>query len=124
MRRTSDDRGRHSARRITCRGRACSAAATPTSTSRRRVTHQQGHGARRYLERFARRAALYVGDDRTDEDVFALDLPGLLSVRVGPAARLAARAFFMRDQTGVDRLLDADLDARQAPTRELGHLDR
>ena len=64
----------------------------------------KGTALERYLERFARQSALYVGDDRTDEDVFALDLPGLLSVRVGPR-RTSRAAFFIRDQTEVDRLL-------------------
>lgn len=50
-------------------------------------------------------AALYVGDDVTDEDVFAHDQPGrLLSVRVG-ASRASAAPYFLRDQREVDALL-------------------
>jgi trehalose 6-phosphate phosphatase len=50
-------------------------------------------------------AALYVGDDITDEDVFELDQPGrLLSIRVGQTRRSAA-AYYLRDQREIDRLL-------------------
>jgi trehalose 6-phosphate phosphatase len=49
--------------------------------------------------------ALYVGDDVTDEDVFELDQPGrLLTVRVGES-RSSAAAYFLRDQSEMDRLL-------------------
>ena len=47
--------------------------------------------------------ALYVGDDRTDEDVFAL--PQLVSVRVGAAPDSKAR-YHVRDQEEVDDLLE------------------
>lgn len=65
--------------------------------------------------------ALYVGDDTTDEDVFALDQPGrLLSIRVGrnPDSRAA---FFVEDQRQVDALLEALLEERAAlPRRAAG----
>ena len=49
--------------------------------------------------------ALYVGDDLTDEDVFALDQPGrLLTVRVG-VSRSSAAAYFLRHQREIDILL-------------------
>ncbi|HEY5678057.1 MAG TPA: trehalose-phosphatase, partial [Myxococcales bacterium] len=48
-------------------------------------------------------AALYVGDDRTDEDVFAL--PEVVGVRVGAALDSAAR-YQVRDQDEVDDLLE------------------
>ena len=49
--------------------------------------------------------ALYVGDDLTDEDVFALDQPGrLLTVRVG-ASRSSAAAYFLRSQREIDTVL-------------------
>lgn len=49
--------------------------------------------------------ALYVGDDVTDEDVFELDQPGrLFTVRVGES-RASAAAYFLRDQSEMDRLL-------------------
>jgi len=49
--------------------------------------------------------ALYVGDDETDEDVFALDQPGrLLGVRVGERAASHAD-YYLRGQREVDALL-------------------
>jgi trehalose 6-phosphate phosphatase len=49
--------------------------------------------------------ALYVGDDVTDEDVFALDEPGrLLSIRVG-ASKSSAAPFFVKGQREMDALL-------------------
>lgn len=56
--------------------------------------------------------ALYVGDDQTDEDVFALGEPGwLLTVRVGacPASRAA---YCIRAQEEIDELLAALLRLR------------
>jgi trehalose 6-phosphate phosphatase len=50
-------------------------------------------------------AALYVGDDETDEDVFgAVDPERLLSVRVGAAAKSRAK-FCLKHQGEIDRLL-------------------
>ena len=72
----------------------------------------KGTALEHYLARFERDSALYVGDDRTDEDVFGLDLPGLLSVRVGPR-RTSRAAFFIRDQTEVDRLLQTLVEIQQ-----------
>lgn len=48
---------------------------------------------------------LYVGDDDTDEAVFALDLPGVLTLRVEPSQTSAAM-LFLRDQREVPRLVD------------------
>jgi len=49
--------------------------------------------------------ALYVGDDETDEDVFALDQPGrLLGVRVGEKAASHAD-YYLRGQREIDGLL-------------------
>jgi len=49
---------------------------------------------------------LYVGDDDTDETVFALDLPGVLSVRVEPGGNTAA-ALFLREQREVLTLIQS-----------------
>jgi trehalose 6-phosphate phosphatase len=58
--------------------------------------------------------ALFVGDDVTDEDVFALDQPGrLLTVRVGEARGTAA-SYFLRAQREIDRLLTRLVNLRQA----------
>ncbi|MGH7206721.1 MAG: trehalose-phosphatase, partial [Nitrospiraceae bacterium] len=48
--------------------------------------------------------ALYVGDDDTDEDVFSLPDPRLLTVRVGKKTTSAAR-FFLKSQTEITQLL-------------------
>lgn len=69
------------------------------------VRIDKGTALRKHLKALKRRAALYVGDDRTDEDVFALDRPDLLSVRVG-RKRSSRAGFYLRDQVEVDRLLE------------------
>ena len=64
----------------------------------------------RHLMRHARNsAALYVGDDATDEDVFRLHEPGILSVRVGRAANSAAD-WFIEDHLAIEPLLDRLLE--------------
>lgn len=56
--------------------------------------------------------ALYVGDDETDEDVFALDQPGrLLGVRVGERAASHAD-YYLRGQREIDLLLRLLIRAR------------
>ena len=56
--------------------------------------------------------ALYVGDDETDEDVFALDQPGrLLGVRVGERAASHAD-YYLRGQREIDALLRLLIRAR------------
>lgn len=47
---------------------------------------------------------LFMGDDVTDEDGFALDDPRLISVRVGRRVTTAAK-YFVPDQRSVDRFL-------------------
>jgi trehalose 6-phosphate phosphatase len=50
--------------------------------------------------------ALFVGDDLTDEDIFALDQPGRLqTIRVGASRQSSAR-YFLRSQTEIDVLLE------------------
>jgi trehalose 6-phosphate phosphatase len=68
------------------------------------------------LEAARRRArcdtALYVGDDDTDEDVFALQAPGrLLSIRVGRRAGSQA-GYYLRDRDELDVLLTFLRDLR------------
>ena len=56
--------------------------------------------------------ALYVGDDTTDEDVFALDEPGqLLTARIGLNAESGA-AYYLEAQPEIDALLGLALAAR------------
>ncbi|MBI3072763.1 MAG: trehalose-phosphatase [Deltaproteobacteria bacterium] len=69
------------------------------------------------LERERRRlgcdTAIYVGDDRTDEDVFELDQPGrLLSIRVG-ATRNSQAAYFIRSQREIDEFLRLVIEFRR-----------
>lgn len=53
---------------------------------------------------------MFVGDDSTDEDVFAIDRPDeVLTIRVGPSRRSAAR-YHLRDQREIDTLLRALID--------------
>jgi trehalose 6-phosphate phosphatase len=57
--------------------------------------------------RFACDTAVFVGDDETDEDVFALDQPGrLLTIRVG-RSRSSAASYYIRAQAEIDALLRA-----------------
>lgn len=61
--------------------------------------------------------AIYVGDDQTDEDVFALDQPGrLLTVRVGRKA--ASRAeFYLKAQADIDAFLRVLIGLREKWTQ-------
>lgn len=66
-------------------------------------SHDKGDAVARLLRRASRRAAVFVGDDATDEDAFRH--PDVaLGVRVGRSARSAAR-FYVPRQRDVDELL-------------------
>lgn len=67
--------------------------------------HNKGTALKRHLTDLGCGAALYVGDDRTDEDVFSLDMRDLMSVRVGHKWGTHAR-YFLRSQGEITRLLD------------------
>jgi trehalose 6-phosphate phosphatase len=54
--------------------------------------------------RLGRDTVIYVGDDETDEDVFALDACEILTIRVG-YKRTSRAAYFIRDQRRIDALL-------------------
>jgi trehalose 6-phosphate phosphatase len=73
----------------------------------------KGVALERVRARLACDTALYVGDDETDEDVFALGPPDrILSVRVG--ARGASRAAYcIRDQLQIDALLEVLIELRR-----------
>ena len=60
----------------------------------------KGDALRALIAAAQRDAVLYVGDDDTDETVFGLHLPSVLSVRVEPANDSAA-ALFLHDQREV-----------------------
>lgn len=65
-------------------------------------------------------AALFVGDDTTDEDVFSLgESAGVLGVRVEPDASSRA-PYFLRDQGEIDGLLAWLLEVRGPSLRALG----
>jgi trehalose 6-phosphate phosphatase len=55
--------------------------------------------------------AIYVGDDDTDEDVFALADADLLSIRIGRSRRSAAR-YYLKSQAEIDALLQCLAGAR------------
>ncbi len=74
----------------------------------------KGDAVRELLERGGLETALYLGDDVTDEDAFALGRPAVVGVRVGPGRTQAP--FRLGDQGDVDELL-ARLGALRAPAR-------
>lgn len=77
----------------------------------------KGVALERERERLHCDTALYIGDDETDEDVFALDEPGrLLTIRVG-AKRASAASYFVRGQSSVDELLEALVELRRKNKR-------
>ena len=68
--------------------------------------------------------AVYVGDDETDEDVFALDQPGqLLSIRVG-RKKSSSAAYCIRSQAEIDALLRSLLAYRSGPAAVRGRRAR
>jgi trehalose 6-phosphate phosphatase len=72
----------------------------------------KGLALERVRVRLACDTAVYVGDDETDEDVFALDRPGrLLAIRVG-RKRGSSAAYYIRTQAEIDLLLDRLLALR------------
>ncbi len=82
------------------------------STSFPRDAPHKGMALERERERLRHDTAIYVGDDETDEDVFALDQPGrLLTVRVG-SNRLSQASYFLRNQAAVDEFLETLLSFR------------
>jgi trehalose 6-phosphate phosphatase len=77
----------------------------------------KGLALEREQERLGCDTAIYLGDDVTDEDVFALRRPGrLLAVRVGRKA-VSAAPYYVRGQRDVDRVLRILVRLRPAPRR-------
>ena len=64
----------------------------------------KGDALRALIDETKRPNALYVGDDETDEAVFGLHLPSVLTLRVEPSGDSAA-TLFLRDQREVLTLL-------------------
>jgi trehalose 6-phosphate phosphatase len=76
-----------------------------------RVPHK-GEALQRLLRLEAADAALYVGDDDTDEDAFRMTLPvPAFMVRVGRSRRSGA-GYYLRNQREIDRLLQTLAAAR------------
>lgn len=59
--------------------------------------------------RTGKRAAVYVGDDENDEDVFRLGEESLLTIRVGEDENSAA-LYYLKNQAEIDRMLRHCLD--------------
>jgi trehalose 6-phosphate phosphatase len=70
----------------------------------------KGRAVLRLLQHTSSAAALYVGDDATDEDVFRLHEPRILSVRVGSEGDSAAD-WTIEDHLAIESLLDRLLDS-------------
>lgn len=64
----------------------------------------KGEAVLECIRQFNCTAALYVGDDETDEDVFALGDPRILTVRIGKKNASSAR-FFLKRQTEITEVL-------------------
>jgi trehalose 6-phosphate phosphatase len=73
----------------------------------------KGDALRALLRRLGLETALYIGDDVTDEDAFAVGPPLVLGVRVGRGRSLAPYSLGRQDL--VDELLDVLLELRSAP---------
>jgi trehalose 6-phosphate phosphatase len=58
-----------------------------------------------FMKQAHRTAAIYVGDDRTDEDAFRLEMPSFAAIRVGRREHSAA-PYFLEAQTDNDRLIE------------------
>lgn len=73
----------------------------------------KGIALERERDRLHLDTAIYIGDDDTDEDVFALDRPGrLLSIRVGKKAKSFA-PYCIEDQGSIDELLKVLIELRR-----------
>lgn len=65
----------------------------------------KGMALQEAMQRFSFASAIYVGDDKTDEDVFAFCDPArVLGVHIGYSRRSRA-AYYLRSQTEIDELL-------------------
>ena len=75
----------------------------------------KGIALERERDRLRCDTALYVGDDETDEDVFALDQPGrLLAIRVGNK-RTSSASYYIPQQSSIDELLQVLVELRPEP---------
>jgi trehalose 6-phosphate phosphatase len=72
----------------------------------------KGDAVRTLVARLGCDAALYVGDDVTDEDAFAVGAPLVFGIHVGKGPTLAP--WCLREQADVDRLLEILIAGRPA----------
>jgi trehalose 6-phosphate phosphatase len=70
----------------------------------------KGDAVRKLLRRLRLETALYLGDDVTDEDAFAVGPPLVIGVRVGPGRSLAP--YRLSSQARIDELLEILLELR------------
>ncbi len=78
----------------------------------------KGVALERERERLGCDTAFFIGDDETDEDVFALDRPGrLLTVRVGKS-RASQASYCLANQTEIDALLARLIELRRDSAAE------
>jgi trehalose 6-phosphate phosphatase len=75
----------------------------------------KGDAVRALVARLGCEGAVYVGDDVTDEDAFAVGAPLVFGIHVGKGPSLAP--WRVGDQRDVDRLLELLIAARTARTR-------
>jgi trehalose 6-phosphate phosphatase len=75
----------------------------------------KGDAIRALLAKHHLEAALYAGDDVTDEDAFAVGPPLVFGIHVGPGASLAE--WRLRSQDDIERLFELLLDVRERPAR-------
>jgi trehalose 6-phosphate phosphatase len=67
--------------------------------------HHKGIALQEARLRYGCDTAIFVGDDETDEDAFAIDQPArLLTIRVG-AKRTSSADYYLRTQNEIDQLL-------------------
>ncbi len=66
-----------------------------------------------FMQQANRTAAVYVGDDRTDEDAFRLELPSFAAIRVG-RREYSAAPYFLERQTETDHLIELMLQALES----------
>ncbi|HYG67264.1 MAG TPA: trehalose-phosphatase, partial [Anaeromyxobacteraceae bacterium] len=75
----------------------------------------KGDAIRSLLAKLRLEAALYAGDDVTDEDAFAVGPPLVFGVHVGPGRSLAE--WRLRTQDDIERLLKLLLELRERPAK-------
>jgi trehalose 6-phosphate phosphatase len=83
----------------------------------------KGQAIARLIEDTGGQGAIYVGDDATDEDVFRMRRPDILSIRVEAAGNSAAE-FYLPAPGDIVRLLDLMIDAfdtLREHTSDCGH---